>query len=246
MSSERPSVKSVPGDPGRTPEIACFTLGPFATNCYVVSFPKDGSAGSADSAGRRACWIVDASFGPGAMIEHIRSRGLRPEMLILTHAHADHIAGVEEVRRAFPGVPVAIHRAEADFLADPVLNLSAGFPPTIRCGPAERLLEGGETLMLGGEGFRVLHTPGHSPGGITLVHDVSGTALVGDTLFAGSVGRVDFPTSRAPDLVRSVREVLYRLADSTRVLPGHGPATTIGREKRSNPFVPAEGAVMIG
>jgi len=213
-----------------TPEIETFTLGPFATNCYVVSVE-----GSAD----RACWIVDASFGPGVMVDWVRERGLKPAALILTHAHADHIAGVEEVRAAFPGIEVMLHRAEAAFLGDPVLNLSAGFPPSVRCGSAERLLEGGEALELSGTHWRVLHTPGHSPGGLTLVHDGSGTALVGDTLFFGSVGRHDFPTSDEAALVRSIREVLYRLPESTRVFPGHGPPTDIGREKRVNQFVRA-------
>lgn len=219
--------------------IECFTLGPFATNCYVVSPEGQGPGGG-------PCWIVDASFGPGVMIDHVRSRGLRPEMLVLTHAHADHIAGVEEVRSAFPGITVALHRAEAGFLANPALNLSAGFPPFVVCGAAERLLEGGEALELGGERFRVLHTPGHSPGGVTLVHDASGCALVGDTLFRDSVGRVDFPTSNPGELVRSIRGVLYALPESTKVYPGHGPVTTIGREMRGNPFVPMTGPTGIG
>lgn len=110
--------------------------------------------------------------------------------------------------------------------------------PVTTPGP-DRTLEGGEELTLAGTTWRVLHTPGHSPGGITLVHDASNTAIVGDTLFAGSVGRSDFPTSDPDALVRSIRDTLYALPDDTRVLPGHGPATTIGREKRSNPFVRA-------
>lgn len=213
-----------------TPEIETFTLGPFATNCYVVSIVGDAS---------KACWIVDASFGPGVMVDHVRERGLRPSQLILTHAHADHIAGVEELREAFPEMKVLLHRAEKEFMTSPALNLSAGFPPYVICREADRLLEGGETLTLAGTAWRVLHTPGHSPGGIALVHDESGTAIVGDTLFFGSVGRFDFPTSNERDLVRSIRETLYRLPPETKVLPGHGPATTIGREMRQNEFVRA-------
>ncbi|MFM9959021.1 MAG: MBL fold metallo-hydrolase [Phycisphaerales bacterium] len=212
------------------PTIATFTLGPFATNCYVVSFP-----------GSNSCWIVDASFGPEPITDHIRENALTPELLILTHAHADHIAGVEDLREAFSGLPVALHRAEAEFLANPVLNLSAGFPPSIRCGPAERLLDGNETLTLASEPFRILHTPGHSPGGITIAHDPSGTALVGDTLFHDSVGRSDFPTSNPADLIRSIRTVLYKLPPETTIYPGHGPRTTIAREMQRNPFVPATG-----
>ena len=213
-----------------TPDIEAFTLGPFATNCYVVSIP-----GSPD----KSCWIIDASFGPGVMIDHIRAAGLTPTALILTHAHADHIAGVEEVRAAFPGVPVLLHEAEREFLANPALNLSAGFPPYVICKPADRLLKGGETLTLSGTAWRVLHTPGHSPGGITLLHDESSTALVGDTLFLNSVGRFDFPTSNEADLTRSIQEILYTLPPETKVLPGHGPPTTSARERKSNPFVRA-------
>lgn len=211
-----------------SPTIRVFTLGPFETNCYVVSF--DGSP---------ACWIVDAGFDPGEMIEHVTSAGLRPEAVVLTHAHADHIAGLEKVRGAYPGVPVLIHAAEREFLTDPVLNLSAGMGLPIRCRAPDRLLEGEQELELSGRSWRVLHTPGHSPGGIALVHDESGTALVGDTLFKGSIGRTDFPTSDHEALERSIRERLYRLPDTTKVYPGHGPVTTIGAEKRGNPYVRA-------
>lgn len=218
-----------------TPEIETFTLGPFATNCYVVSMPvTPGTAGT-----QKDCWIIDASFGPAVMIDHIRSKGLNPKALILTHAHADHIAGVEEVRAAFPSIKVLLHAAEREFLANPVLNLSAGFPPYITCRPADQLLEGGETLMLAGTPWRVLHTPGHSPGGITLVHDDSHTALVGDTLFHDSIGRFDFPTSNQSDLVKSIQQSLYKLPAETKVFPGHGPTTTIAREMKHNQFVRA-------
>ncbi len=204
----------------------CFSLGPFATNCYIVS-----------EAGAAGCWIVDASFAPGAMIERVRALGLRPELFVLTHAHLDHIAGLDELREAFPGVPSIIHEAEKKFLEDPELNLSAGygFPVSVRA--AEKTLRGGETLTFGGSSWKVLHTPGHSPGGITLHCAEAGIALVGDTLFRESIGRYDFPTSDEAELMRSIREVLYALPDETRVLPGHGPETTIGHEKRGNPFV---------
>ncbi|MBL8747394.1 MAG: MBL fold metallo-hydrolase [Phycisphaerae bacterium] len=206
--------------------VECFPLGPFSTNCYVVS--ETGSA---------ACWIVDASFTPGLLADYVREAGLRPELIVLTHAHLDHIAGLDELREAFPGVPAVIHEAEKNFLEDAALNLSAGygFPVSVRA--AERTVKGGETLTLGESSWRVLHTPGHSPGGITLYCAEAGIALVGDTLFHESVGRFDFPTASERDLKRSIREVLYRLPDETRVLPGHGAETTIGHEKRENPFV---------
>lgn len=203
-----------------------FVLGPFETNCYVVS-----ATGSSD------CWVVDCGFDPGELIDHIRRQKLRPAALLLTHAHADHIAGIDELRRAFPGIPIHIHPAEREFLRDPELNLSAALGYGITAPAADHALCDGQALELGGSRWTVLHTPGHSPGGVTLHCAEEGIALVGDTLFAGSIGRSDFPTSDEAALHRSIRQRLYVLPDATVVYPGHGPATTIGREKRTNPFV---------
>ena len=213
-------------DPAPEPVIDTFPLGPFATNCYVVSVPGDD-----------ACWIIDASFEPRPLIDWVRDKGLRPAAIILTHAHVDHIAGLDEVRAAFPDAEVLIHKMESAHLGAPELNLSLAHGTPVACAPADRTLAGGETLDLAGASFEALFTPGHSPGGLTLYSAAAGAAIVGDTLFAGSVGRSDFPTSDPDDLAASIRETLYALPDDTRVFPGHGPATTIGREKATNPFV---------
>lgn len=235
------------------PVLEVFTLGPFGTNCMLV-YPPTSLPGAPEASGvgraamtgegrpGRPCWIADASFAPGPIVERVRELGLVPQAIVLTHAHADHIAGLEQLRDAFRDggastVPVVLHELEKEFLTDPVLNLSAGFGLPMRCRPAEKLLKGGETLELAGEPWRVLHTPGHSPGGITLVHDASETAIVGDTLFNDSVGRSDFPTSSPEALERSIRERLYTLPGGTVVYPGHGPTTTIAREMRENPFM---------
>jgi len=212
-----------------SPLIECFTLGPFATNCYVVRAPETDE-----------CWIVDAGFAPGGLIESVQRHELSPSRIFLTHAHADHIGGLGEVRAAFPGVPVLIHENEKTWLGDPVLNLSGGFGAPITAPDADVLLSGGESFDLGGAHFDILFTPGHSPGGITLHCADANLALVGDTLFAESIGRYDFPTSNGRDLFRSIRDVLYALPGKTRVHPGHGPPTTIAHEREHNPFVKAQ------
>ncbi len=210
-------------------EIRSFCLGDFQTNCYLVR--PEGSS---------RCWFVDAGQRPGAMIDAAQRAGLTPEAIVLTHAHGDHIAGVDVVRAAWPGTPVWLHRAEADFLGDPMQNLSGLFGAVlaeIRLAPAERLLEGGERLDLDGVSFEVRHTPGHSPGGITLYQADNAVALVGDTLFYDSVGRVDFPHSDPEQMRTSLRDQLLSLPNETRVLPGHMIQTTIGRERAENPFL---------
>lgn len=211
--------------------VKAFTLGPFQTNCYVV-VPDESSLGRGTP-----CWIVDASFEPDEMIECVRSRGLVPEALVLTHAHVDHIAGVADVRRAWPALPVFIHWEETDWLQSPESNLSALSGVPVSAPGPDRELSDGDVLVLGGTRWNVLHTPGHSPGGITLYCARAGIAIVGDALFAGSIGRTDFPGCDHDLLLESIRTRLYTLPDEVKVYPGHGPATTIGREKKTNPFV---------
>lgn len=210
------------------PKIQSFVLGPFETNCYLVTVE-----------GSEECWIIDAGFDPGALIDAVRASGKKPAALILTHAHVDHIAGVGEVLEAFGSVPVLIHEAEREWLSSPQLNMSTMMGAPVTAPGPDRTIEEGQTLELGGSSWLVLHTPGHSPGGITLYNAAGGVAIVGDSLFNGSIGRTDFPNCDFETLAQSIRLKLYALPDETRVFPGHGPDTTIGHEKRSNPFVPA-------
>ncbi|MBI1368029.1 MAG: MBL fold metallo-hydrolase [Planctomycetes bacterium] len=210
----------------QSPMVHPFTLGPWQTNCYVTH-----------PAGSKACWIIDAGFNPQPMIDAIRQRHLAPELIVLTHAHADHIAGLREVRDAFPDVPILIHEAEADFLTDAELNLSAGFGFPIVAPAADRLLHHGDTLSLADLTFEIRHTPGHSPGGICLHQPDHQLAFTGDTLFRDSIGRYDFPTSDPQALMRSIHEQLLTLPDETKIYPGHMQSTTIGRERRMNPYL---------
>jgi hydroxyacylglutathione hydrolase len=203
-----------------------FCLGPWQTNCYVVRVE-----------GETDCWIVDAGFDPEAMIDAVGQRGLTPVRIVLTHAHLDHIAGLEQMRSAWPDASIGIHSSEVDFLASPELNLSAMMGMAIKAPPADDVFKHGGALELGGHAFEIRHTPGHSPGGITLYQPEARAAIVGDTLFAGSIGRYDFPTSDGPTLMRSIREQLLTLPDDVAVYPGHGPETTIGRERDGNPFL---------
>lgn len=202
-----------------------FVLGDWATNCYLV-YSDSG-----------ACWIVDAGFEPDYMLRFIREKELRPEKIILTHAHLDHIGGLEQVQNAYPDLPILIHEAETAFMTDPMLNLSAMMGMQLIAPQATGTLKHGDTLTLDGDDFEVRHTPGHSPGGICLYQPDHALAIVGDTLFAGSIGRYDFPTSDGRALIRGIHQQLLTLPDDTRVLPGHGPETTIGNERMSNPFL---------
>ncbi len=204
-----------------------FSLGDWQTNCYVLHATERDAP----------CWIVDAGFDPAPMIEYIRERRLQLEKILLTHAHLDHIGGLHEVRRALGPAPILIHPAERDFLTDTFLNLSAITHCPVVAPPADGDLTPGVPVELDGVEFEVRHTPGHSPGGVTLYQAQAGVALVGDALFAGSIGRYDFPTSDGELLLRSIREQLLTLPDATRILSGHGPPTTIGAERRHNPYL---------
>ncbi|MFN3167322.1 MAG: MBL fold metallo-hydrolase [Phycisphaeraceae bacterium] len=211
-------------EPANTAKIQTFCLGQWQTNCYVLSVG-------------RSCWLVDAGFEPGPMLDYIDEHRLKAEKIVLTHAHLDHIAGLNEVRHRQPDVPILIHAEEEAFLTDTRLNLSAAFVQPVVAPEATDLLRHGDALDLAGVRFEVRHTPGHSPGGITLYQPEHRVAIVGDTLFAGSIGRYDFPTSDGDTLMRSIHQQLLTLPDDTRVLPGHGPETTIARERATNPYL---------
>ena len=204
-----------------------FILGEFQTNAYVVR--ADESA--------KDCVVIDAGLDATELVEFLVKNELRPTALVLTHGHADHIVGLESLHRNFANIKVYIHQLDAPLLADPRANLSAFAGGAFTTDPADVLLDDGDAIDEAGVRLEVLHTPGHTPGGICLYVPQEGVVFVGDTLFADSIGRTDFPGGSTGQLVSSIRDRLLPLPDETVVYPGHGMRTTIAREKRSNPFL---------
>jgi glyoxylase-like metal-dependent hydrolase (beta-lactamase superfamily II) len=196
-----------------------FVVGPMAVNCYIVRDPATG----------KAC-VIDPGADPDRIRRSLEKDGLKLEFIINTHGHGDHIAA-----NSFFGVPVYIHSLDKDFLTDPKLNLSAHFIFTVRSRPADRLLEDGERIMLGETALEVIHTPGHTPGSISV--KCGGSVFTGDTLFQGGVGRTDFDYGDESALYSSIAKKLMALPDETVIYPGHGGQSTIGEERRSNPFI---------
>ena len=185
------------------------------------------------------CWIVDPGLPPATqnMLKYMSAEHLTPIATILTHAHADHIAGIPLILGSYPELPVYLAENEWPFLGDPSQNLSATTGLDLRVQvPVLKDLPAGGSLELGQTSWRVLDTSGHSPGGRTLSCARAGVAIVGDALFAGSIGRIDFPHSDGQLLLTNIRENLFTLPGETLVLSGHGPDTSIGVERRTNPF----------
>ncbi len=204
-------------------KVHAFTVGPLQSNSYLL----------ADEVTREAA-LFDPGMESEAVADVLARERLTVTAIINTHGHFDHVFG-NAYFKAKTGAPLLMHRADLDLVKRlEEQSLYFGFRAT-PSPPPDRFLEEGDEVRVGGIRLRVLHTPGHSPGGICLVTD--GTAFVGDTLFAGSIGRTDLPGGSAETLLTSIRERLLTLPDDTVIYPGHGPATTIGHERRHNPFL---------
>jgi glyoxylase-like metal-dependent hydrolase (beta-lactamase superfamily II) len=215
--------------------IECVVSPPFEENSYVISIP-----------GRDEAIVVDPGFDPAAIFRLLDRRKLRVVAILNTHGHLDHIAGNGAMKEHCPDAPLVIGKGEAAMLTDPVLNLSSKYGMRLISPPADQLVLEGESLELLGVPWLVREIPGHSPGHVAFVAAsvVPPVVLGGDILFQGGIGRFDTPGGDGPGLIRGIREKLYDLPDETIVYPGHGPATTIGREKRTNPYT--NGLIPIG
>ena len=197
-------------------------VGPLATNCYIVGTEstKEGM-------------IIDPADEAQRILENVRELSLDIKLIVLTHGHLDHIGALQEVKQA-TGAEVAIHGDDANFIQDHSLgNLFGLFYATP--SPPDRLLNGGDSLDVGDLHFQVLHTPGHTPGGICL--QGHGIVFSGDTLFNSGIGRADLPGGNYSQLMNSIHHWLMVLPDDTIIYPGHGPDSTIGAERQGNPFL---------
>ena len=204
-------------------------VGPFFKNGFVVACVDT-----------REAVLVDPGDEVAELLAFIEHETLTVRHILLTHAHVDHVTGVGAAKRAF-GVPVYLHRDDL-FLYEAAAQQGAMFGVRVEpLPPIDIFYSAGQAIPFGEYEARPHHTPGHCPGGVCLQIGVKGTAgkdlFVGDTLFAGSIGRTDLPGGDYDTLMRSIRTVLFAFGDDAKVYPGHGPGTTIGQERRTNPFV---------
>ena len=202
-----------------------FPVGPLHCNCTILG----------DEVTHEAV-VVDPGDNIPEILSRLQKHGLTLRQIIVTHAHIDHVGGAALLRKS-TGAPVLMNQQDLGLLG--MMEMQAGWlgVPTPQVAPPDASAEDGLTIGLATLPAQVLHTPGHTPGSICLLFPDHHLLLAGDTLFAGSIGRTDLPGGDGRQILRSLRERLLVLPDSTHVVPGHGPETTIGEERQSNPFL---------
>lgn len=198
-------------------------VGPLDTNCYLVHCSET-----------LECAVVDPGAEADRIFPLILEFGLKPVYILNTHGHIDHIGANRDVKDKF-GIPLGIHSLDGPLLEKVQQFELSFFLGAKESPPADFLLQDGDSIAIGKSALRVMHTPGHTPGSVSLLGD--GILFSGDTLFNGGVGRTDLPGGSTRDLEQSIRERILTLPPETIVLPGHGPWTTVGEEKESNPFL---------
>lgn len=200
----------------------------FEENCYIAQID-----------GRTDCLVIDPGLEPDKILAELDQRELTPAAILNTHGHSDHIAGNAALKDRWPDCPLVIGAGDAPKLTDPVLNLSAPFGFRLLSPVADQLVNEGDEYSAAGFRLHVLAIAGHSVGHVVYLWKdyTPQVAFVGDVIFAGSIGRSDFPDGDSESLVTGIRTKLFTLPEDTVLLSGHGPATTVGRERRTNPFV---------
>lgn len=212
-------------------QLATVVSRPFGQNTYLAWLD-----------GAQECLLVDPGFEPGKIMTALTKNGLQPVCMLITHGHSDHIGGIAAIKELWPDCPIVIGVNESDKLTNPEKNLSAQFGFPLIAPTADRLVSEGDVVSYAGFDLEVREIPGHSSGHVVFIcrDAVPPFVFAGDVLFAGSIGRTDFPDGDFDQLAAGIRKKLYVLPDETIVLPGHGLRTTIGTEKQSNPFVPGD------
>jgi hydroxyacylglutathione hydrolase len=200
-----------------------LTVGALETNCYILGDEKTKQA-----------VVIDPGGDFEIIEDHLKKLELKVQYIILTHGHVDHIGALGELKKA-TGAEILIHSKDSAMLYDPNQNLSIFSGDKITPIKADKLLEEGDIIHCGGIRLEVLHTPGHTPGGISLLTDKM--VFTGDSLFCGSIGRTDFPGSSFQKLIQSIKDKLLSKDDDFIIYPGHGPSSTIGEERKNNPFL---------
>ena len=207
-------------------KIEIFPMGVFQVNSYLLLCEKSGKVA-----------VVDPGDEPEILLRRLDQLKAEPIAILNTHGHIDHVAGNAAIKSKF-AIPALLHRAD-HYLVESFPAQAAMFGLDLEAPPLpDGELIPGKTFELGACTLRIVHTPGHSPGSVTLIHE--NDAISGDVLFADSIGRTDLPQGDLPTLLRSIDEVLVPLGDEMRIHPGHGPQTSIGAERRSNPFLRKE------
>lgn len=207
-------------------KVTLIPVTPFQQNCSLLVCEKTGRAA-----------VVDPGGGLDRIEQEVARQNVRVEKVLLTHGHIDHCAGAKTLATHY-GVPIEGPQEEERFWIEklPMQSERFGFPAADTFEP-DRWLNDGDTVQFGDETLEVYHCPGHTPGHVVFFSRTHRVAIVGDVLFAGSIGRTDFPRGNHADLVRSIKEKLWPLGDDVTFVPGHGPVSTFGDERRTNPFV---------
>ncbi|MBV8113668.1 MAG: MBL fold metallo-hydrolase [Silvibacterium sp.] len=202
-----------------------FPVGPLQCNCTILGDEQT-----------REAMVIDPGDNIPDILARLAKHGLTVKQIVVTHAHIDHVGGALQLKKA-TGAPILLNQSDMPLLK--MMDLQAGWLgiATPEVAPPDTSAEGGMVVGIANHTAQVIHTPGHTPGSVCLHFAPENLLLAGDTLFAGSIGRTDLPGGDSRKILRSIHDRLLVLPEETRVIPGHGPATTIGRERESNPFL---------